>query len=98
MLERQMQEMGELPERVTGLESQILQLRHEMHGEFSAVRSEFRGELAGAVTTLRGEIAGAVTTLVQAIADTNTHMRALHEDALNRIATLGEGRRRPKKR
>ena len=87
MLERQMQEMRELPERVTGLESQILQLRHEMHGEFSAVRSEFRGELAGAVTTL-----------VQAIADTNTHMRALHEDALNRIATLGEGRRRPKKR
>ena len=30
MLERQMQEMRDLPERVTNLESQILQLRQEM--------------------------------------------------------------------
>jgi cell division protein FtsB len=87
MLEQQMQEMRELPERMTALESQILQLRHEMRDEFSAVRSEFRGELAGAVATL-----------TQAIADTNAQMRTLHEESLSRIATIGEGRRRMKKR
>ena len=98
MLERQMQEIRDLPDRVTGLESQVLQLRQEMRDEFSATRAEFRSELGQAVTTLRGEtaatlttlrgeIAAAVTTLANAIADTNTHMRALHEDALSRIAT-----------
>ena len=56
------------------------------------------GALAGAVTTLRGEISAAVTTLATAIADTNTHMRMLHEEALSRIATIGEGRRPRKKR
>jgi hypothetical protein len=104
MLERQMQEMRDLPERVNNLESQILHLRHEIRDEFSSIRSEIRtelvtkGELGEAVTTLRGEIAGAVTTLTKAIADTNTHMRALHEGALSRIATIGEGRRRRKRR
>jgi len=87
MLEGQMQEMRGLPERVTNLESQILQLRQEMRDEFSATRSEFRGELAAAVTTLS-----------QAIADTNTHMRVLHEDTLSRFATIGEGRKSRKKR
>ena len=87
MLEGQMQEMRGLPERVTNLESQILRLRQEMRDEFSATRSEFRGELAAAVTTLS-----------QAIADTNTHMRVLHEDTLSRFATIGEGRKSRKKR
>ena len=87
MLEQQMQEMRELPERVTRLESQVLQIRQEMRDEFSATRSEFRGELAAAVTTLS-----------QAIADTNTHMRVLHEDTLSRFATIGEGRKSRKKR
>ena len=120
MLERQMQEMRDLPERVTSLESQVLQLRQEMRDEFSATRSAFRSELASkgelaqavtalrgelatkgelgqAVTTLRGEIATAVTTLSKAIADTNTHMRTLHEEAISRIATMGEGRGRKRK-
>jgi len=86
VLEQQMQEMRDLPARVTNLESQILQLRQEMRDEFSATRSEFRVELATAVATL-----------ANAIADTNTHMRALHEEALSRIATIGEGRQ-PRKR
>ena len=87
MLEQQMREMRDLPVRVTSLESQILQIRQEMRDEFSATRSEFRGELAAAVTTLS-----------QAIADTNTHMRVLHEDTLSRFATIGEGRKSRKKR
>lgn len=91
ILERQMQEMRDLPERVSNLESQILQLGQEIRDEFSATRLEFRGELAVAVTTLRGELATAVA-LANAIADTNMHMRTLHEEALSRIATIGEGR------
>jgi hypothetical protein len=87
MLERQMQEMRELPERVTRLESQVLQFRQEMRDEFFATRSGFRRELAAAVTTLS-----------KAIADTTTHMRTLHEEALSRIATIGEGRKSRKKR
>ena len=78
-----MQEMRGLPELVTNLESQILQLRQEMRVEFSATRSEFRNELVQAVTTLHGALAAAVTTLSQAIAETNTHMRVLHEDTLS---------------
>ena len=42
MLERQMQEMRELPERVTKLASQILQLREEMREELSAIRTEMK--------------------------------------------------------
>ena len=121
MLERQMREMRDLPERVTSMESQIVQFRQEMRDEFSATRSELRSELASkgelaqavtrlraelvtkselsqAVTTLRGEIAAAVTTLANALADTNTHMRALQEDAISRIAAIGEARQPRKKR
>ncbi len=39
-LEEQMQELRDLPTRVTGVESQILQLRTEMRDEFSATRTE----------------------------------------------------------
>ena len=42
MLEQQMQQLKGLPERVGALESQILQLRTEMKGEFSAIRVEMR--------------------------------------------------------
>ena len=98
VLEQQMQEMRDLPARVTNLESQILQLRKEMREEFSATQSVFRSELVHAVTTIRGEQAAAVTTLKEAIAGTNTHMRALHEDVISRIATIGERRQARKKR
>lgn len=39
-LDEQMQEMRDLRERVTGLESQILQLRQGLTSEFSAIRGE----------------------------------------------------------
>ena len=40
MLERQMQEMRKLPDRVTGLESQILQLSQRIASDVSAMRDE----------------------------------------------------------
>ncbi|HEY9467171.1 MAG TPA: hypothetical protein VIR54_28955 [Vicinamibacterales bacterium] len=44
ILERQMEEMRDLPERVTGLASQILQLRQEASSEFSAIRDQLKAD------------------------------------------------------
>ncbi len=81
-LEHQMHEMRDLPDRVTKLELQIQQFRQEVRDEFSATRTELRAEIVAAVRSLR-----------DAIVETNTYMRMLHEEALARIATVGEGRR-----
>ena len=43
VLEEKMTALEELPARVSSLETQIVQLRTEMKGEFSAVRLEMRG-------------------------------------------------------
>jgi predicted nucleic acid-binding Zn-ribbon protein len=90
MLEKQMAEMRELPSRVTRLESQIVQLRQEMRDECSATR-EFRAEVQPAVNTVREQIHAASVR-------TETLMRVLHEEALSRIATIGEGRRIKRKK
>jgi predicted nucleic acid-binding Zn-ribbon protein len=42
VLEKKMTALDELPARVSSLETQIVQLRTEMKGEFSAVRQEMR--------------------------------------------------------
>ena len=42
MLEGQMQHLRDLPERVTNLESQFVQLRQEIRDGFSAIRSEMK--------------------------------------------------------
>jgi hypothetical protein len=100
--EKQMLEMRELPVRVTRFESQIVRLRQQMRDECSAIRLEFRTELHGAINglgdELRGEIADAARSLRTAIEETNTHMRALHEDTIQRIATMREGRRTRRKK
>ena len=73
-LERRVEILEQLPERVSALESQIVQLRDEMRSEFSATR---------AVLTERMEF----------LFDANErHMRMLHEDLVQRIATIKEGR------
>jgi chaperonin cofactor prefoldin len=41
-LELRVTELEKLPERITGVESQIVQLRAELRDEFSAVRQEIR--------------------------------------------------------
>jgi uncharacterized coiled-coil protein SlyX len=42
MLERRVDLLEQLPERVTGLETQIVLLRDDMRAEFSATRAEAR--------------------------------------------------------
>ena len=55
ILERTVGGLSELPARVEAVEGQILQLRTEMHGEFSAIRTE-AGAFKEDVYAFRGEM------------------------------------------
>ena len=82
-LERRVEILERLPDRVTAVESQIVLLRDEMRSEFSAVRAD-------AVETRR-----VLTERMESLFDANQHhMRLLHEDLVERIARMGEGRNR----
>ena len=83
MLERRVEILEQLPDRVTALESQIVQLREEMRTEFSATRAESRAGDEETRRTLREEIR-------TGDAETRRFMRVLHEDLVSRIATLGD--------
>jgi len=86
-LERKMGRLEDLPDRMTALESQIVQFRSEVSVDFSAVRSEMRA--------MRDELRGEMVALNS---DTLTQMRILHEDMVSRFALLDEhvtGRKRP---
>jgi len=86
-LERRMEILERLPDRVTSLESQIVQLRDEMRSEFSAVRTDIR---TGDEETRR-----MLTERMESLFDAHErHMRLLHEDLVERIARMGEGRNR----
>lgn len=79
-LEDRVTTLDELPEKVTALESQVVQLRGEMRGEFSAIRQEMRDEFA------------AVREEMKALfAESQRHARILHEDVITRIAALRAG-------
>ena len=72
--------LEELPGRMAAVESQILELRTEMRGEFSAVHGEMR------------EMEGRLRQEMRALNDeTRAEMRVLHEEVLDRIAKIGEG-------
>jgi hypothetical protein len=84
-LEQRVEILEQLPERVTALESQIVLLRGEMRSEFSAVRDEIR---TGDEETRR-----VLTERIESLFDENErHMRLLHEDLVERIGRIGEGR------
>jgi vacuolar-type H+-ATPase subunit I/STV1 len=54
ILERKVFALETLPARITAVESQLVQLREEMRGEFSATREEVRAEIrAGDEATRR---------------------------------------------
>jgi hypothetical protein len=98
VLEMKVGSLEELPARVAAVESQIVQLRTEMRGEFSAVRQEMR-DLGGTLRTdmraLNDETRAEMRALNE---ETLAQMRTLHEEALDRIAKIGEGKRPPRNR
>jgi predicted phage gp36 major capsid-like protein len=100
MLERRVELLEQLPERMTALESQFVQLRDEMRAEFSIVRGEIRAGDEGTQRTLRDEIRAGDEETRRVLRDeirtgdeeTRRYMRVLHEDLVTRITLLGEGR------
>ena len=97
MLERRVEILEQLPERVTALETQVVQLRDEMRAEFSATRAEARAGEERVMQTLREEIRVGDERVIQTLRaeirdgdeETRRFMRVLHEEVLERIKLLG---------
>jgi hypothetical protein len=83
-LERRVDLLEQLPQRMDALEAQIVQLREEMRSEFSAIRGEIRdgdGETRRSLSKQMRDL----------FAANEAHMRVLHEDLVQRIATIKGG-------
>jgi hypothetical protein len=68
VLEETVKELAVLPTRVEALELQIVQLREEMRGEFSAVRREIRDgdeETRRYMRVLHEEVMARIATLAE---------------------------------
>lgn len=105
-LEQRVTRLEELPVRMDRLESQIVQLRTEMHDEFSAVRREMatrmevREEFAavrremGELTTrreIRVEFAAVRQEIRNGDEETRHYMRMLFEEYIGRMKAIDEG-------
>ena len=116
-LEKRVEILEQLPERVSALGTQIVLLRDEMRSEFSAtqsisrqgddtvvnlLREEIRESNENTIRKLRDEIRRGDENTVRVLREeirageeeTRQYMRVLHEEVIQRIATLGEGRTR----
>jgi hypothetical protein len=99
ILEEKVTELQELPARVAAVESQILHLRAEMQGGFSALRAA-NEETRAEMVRLNGETRAEMVRLndetraemVRLNAETQAQMRVLHEEVIARLALLQEGR------
>jgi uncharacterized coiled-coil DUF342 family protein len=100
-LEQRVTRLDALPGRMDRLESQIVQLRTEMHDEFSAVREEIRTggeEIHGAMGELatrremREEFAAVRQEIRTGDEETRHYMRMLFEDYIARMKTIDEGK------
>jgi F0F1-type ATP synthase membrane subunit b/b' len=67
MLERGVEILEQLPDRVTALEVQIVELRGEMRAEFSATRAEAREGDERVIQTLREEIRAGDERVIQTL-------------------------------
>jgi hypothetical protein len=106
ILERKVEALETLPDRMTRVELQLMQLRDEMRGEFSAIRGEMQTGDEETRRTLREEIREGKEETLRTLRDeiragdeeTRRYMRMLHEDVIARLAIIQEGQRPRKKR
>jgi hypothetical protein len=91
-LEGQVMELKKLPQRLGGLESQIVQLRTEMRMEFSAVREELRAGDEETRRVLRLDIADVRREMNEKHDEALRLARVLHEEVIGRLALMEEGR------
>jgi hypothetical protein len=105
ILEENMEQLRDVPVRLSAVESQIVQLRAEMQTGFSALRGQ-NDETRGEMVRLRDETSGEMVRLRREMVrlndetrremtrlndETNAHLRVLHEEVISRIALLQEG-------
>jgi hypothetical protein len=86
-LEARVTRLEEPPDRVERIGSQIVQMRAEMHSEFSAVGEEMRGRFEhadAAMAALRADVRAGDE-------ETRRYMRILHEDVISRLKTIRKG-------
>jgi hypothetical protein len=98
-LEERVTLLEQLPARVDGLALQIVQLREEMHAEFSAIRTESQAGFS-AIRTESGETRRSLREEIRTgDEETRRQMRLLYEDVIARLVLIQEGPpRRPKAR
>ncbi len=84
-LERRVDLLEALPQRIDNLELQLVQFREEVRDEFSAVRTELRAQ----GDELRAEMKAGDE-------ETRTLMRILHEDVIARLKLIQEGGAAPR--
>jgi hypothetical protein len=99
ILEENMEQLRDVPVRLSAVESQIVQLRAEMQTGFSALRGQddetrremvrLHDETRREMVRLNDETRLEMTRLND---ETNAHLRVLHEEVISRIALLQEGR------
>ena len=92
ILEQKVGDLQLLPARMDALELQILQLRGEMGGGFSAIHKRL-AEHEKRFDAIDQQFVG----IDQRFDETNRHMRVLHEEVLTRLSLLQEGRPRRKR-
>ena len=110
LVEKKMEALETLPDRVTRVELQLVHLRDDIRAGDEETRRVLREEIrAGDEETrraLRDEIRSGDEETRRVLRDeirsgddeTRRYMRVLHEDVIARLATIQEGRRPRKKR
>jgi len=102
-LEKRVEILEQLPKRVTALESQIVLLRDEMRSEFSATRArddETRRLLTERMDSMSDGLTKRMDSMFEVLSERmvslfdehERHMRLLHENLIQRIATMRESR------
>ena len=77
---------------VGDLRGEIHGIRDELRGEMHGMRDELRGEMIGLHEELRADMASMHRDLAGAILASQAQTLTLHEELVERIALLGEGR------
>ena len=75
------------------MQTEFAAVREEMQTEFAAVREEMQTGLAAVRDEMQTEFAAVrveIGETKEAIAQTNVHMRVLHEEVLARLAVIGD--------
>lgn len=102
-LEMRVTALEQLPERVDELASQISHLRNEMRVEFSAIRTEIRDGDAHVIRDLEAKISSGDEETRRVLRqeiheshdDLGRQMRMLHEDVVERLKVMQDGRPAP---